>query len=51
MQNEKRTSRNLSDLAFQEGIENGGVEILSTGSPSRISAITKSTVVVAFCAP
>jgi hypothetical protein len=48
MQNDKKTSRNLSDLAFQEGIENGGVEIPCTGSPSKISAITKSTVVVAF---
>jgi hypothetical protein len=48
MQNDKRTSRNLSDLAFQEGIENEGVEIPDTGNPYRISAITKSTVVVAF---
>jgi hypothetical protein len=30
MQNEKNTSRNLSDLAFQEGIGNGGVEIPAT---------------------
>jgi hypothetical protein len=51
MQNEKRTSINLSDLAFQEGIENGDVEILGTWSPSKISAITKSTVVVALWAP
>ena len=51
MQNEKRTSRNLSDLAFQEGIEDGGFEIPGTGSPSGISAITKSTAGVAFSAP
>jgi hypothetical protein len=49
MQNvEKKTSINLSDLAFQEGIENEGVEIPGTGSPSRISAITKSTAGIAF---
>jgi len=48
MQNEKRTNINLSDLAFQEGIENEDVEILGTRSLSKISAITKSTVVVGF---
>jgi len=48
MLNEKRTSRNLSDLAFQEGIHNKDVEIPGTESPSKISAITKSTAVVAF---
>jgi hypothetical protein len=43
MQNEKRTSRNLSDLTFHVGIEDEGVEIPGTRSPSGISAITKST--------
>jgi hypothetical protein len=51
MQNEKRTRRNLSDFAFQEGIEDEGVEIPGTGSPSGISAITKSTAGVAFGTP
>jgi hypothetical protein len=44
----ERQSRNLSDLAFQEGINNEDVEIPGTGSPSRISAITKSIAVVVF---
>jgi hypothetical protein len=48
MLNEKRTSKNLSDLAFQEGIDNGDVEIPGTRSSSRISAITKLTAVVVF---
>jgi hypothetical protein len=45
------TNINLSDLAFQKGIENGGVEIPDSESPSEISAITKSTVGVAFFTP
>jgi hypothetical protein len=48
MLNEKMTNKNLSDLAFQEGIDNGDVEIPGTGSSSRIYAITKSTAIVVF---
>jgi hypothetical protein len=33
----------LSDFAFQKGIEDEGVKIRGTKSPSRIFAITKST--------
>ena len=48
MQNEKKTNFFLSNLAFQEGMEDEGVEIPSTGSLFGISVITKSTVGVAF---
>jgi hypothetical protein len=48
MLNEKKTSKNLSDLAFQKGIHDADVEILGTESPSKIYAITKSTAVVTF---
>jgi hypothetical protein len=48
MQNEKRTNINLTDLTSQERIENGGVEIRGTGSLTKISAMTKSTVIVGF---
>ena len=44
----KKTSKNLSDLTSQEGIEDVSVEIPSIGSLSGISAITKSTVGIAF---
>ena len=42
---------NLSNLAFQKGIQDGGIEISGTGSPSGISAITRLTTCVAFSAP
>ena len=48
MQNEKKKTRILSDLAFQEDIEDGGIEIPSTLSPFGISTITKSTASVGF---
>ena len=50
IQNLKNTNKILLNLAFQEGIQDGGVEIPGTESPSRISTITKLTVGVAFLA-
>jgi len=38
-------------FAFQEGMENEGIEILGTRGPFGISAITKSTDGVAFGTP
>lgn len=48
MQDENKIRRNLSDFAFEGGIEERGIEIPGTGGLFRISLISKSIDDIAY---